>query len=433
MNSDYITLFLLTAEILFIILYRIIIKKKVDVFDPFYLISILYFLILVIAPFIWLRQGKYYKSIFPVMSGLKQATVVFSVGYFAFFLGDMLSNIKIKKDSKENKNIVNNADLSTRQSQKIIIMCEIMFIITFVLTIVSGYLNNKNLIDLLLGRGINSNFYNYSNNAGALLAASGDMFVPILMILFVYQKRNRLALYLQMLFVTWIYFAQGSRYIIIILVFAPIIYSYIKKGKRPKLTKLLKALVILFLIVSIIGVIRDSVRYGTEFKKFSFYDLTDTIMPNIEVFYPYYYMMKFVPKQFPYALGTSYLYIFYMFIPRSAWALKPYPPYVQLRNFMFGAYGAHVNVEYINVGEFYLNFGIIGVIIGMLIYGFLTHKTLKLIKNTKNDFKLIAFSILLIFNMQFISRGNFINIILESIYLFVPFLIIKFLSSLKIK
>ena len=79
-----------------------------------------------------------------------------------------------------------------------------------------------------------------------------------------------------------------------------------------------------------------------------------------------------------------------------------------------------------NIGEFYANFGPIGIMIGMIILGLVARKVKNyfLVENTENENSLIIYSIIYPLLFQWIARGNFCGNFYVTIFALLPFVFI---------
>lgn len=83
-------------------------------------------------------------------------------------------------------------------------------------------------------------------------------------------------------------------------------------------------------------------------------------------------ILKNVPSSFPYKFGETFLELFIQPIPRFIWADKPLSIGFQFtRAFTVQYYGPHTSSALSLPGEFYLNFGLPGILIGFAIFGVL--------------------------------------------------------------
>ena len=117
-----------------------------------------------------------------------------------------------------------------------------------------------------------------------------------------------------------------------------------------------------------------------------------------------------------------------MMIPRAIWPSKPYS---------YGGVGLKVLIgnniasgqAYPNLGEFYYSLGIIGVVLGMLIYGYWNYCYKDKYFKSNNYISITSYSILLGNNLQLIIRGfmpsNFWMVIFSMLPIWI-YSIIKF-------
>ena len=59
-------------------------QNKIDILEPFYIISGLYWMIFVYAPMVWISRGQTSYQSVEVMEYLPRATLVINLGYFIF-------------------------------------------------------------------------------------------------------------------------------------------------------------------------------------------------------------------------------------------------------------------------------------------------------------------------------------------------------------
>jgi hypothetical protein len=81
-------------------------------------------------------------------------------------------------------------------------------------------------------------------------------------------------------------------------------------------------------------------------------------------------------------------------------------------------------LAYPNLGEFYVNFGLVGEIGGMFLFGYLLRRAWMFLQRNPHDpWALIIYSMTLPFLVQVVSRGYFVQIAQEFVFIFGPVLI----------
>lgn len=171
------------------------------------------------------------------------------------------------------------------------------------------------------------------------------------------------------------FIVRGFRFILIAIILAPIIFLCLDKNKRPKIYQIISVFVILLLLISILQLTRDSIRAGTGvnlnfFKGFSFDTIYDIILENFSIVKTYYGVVSSIPEKMDYTFGLQMiLYTAIMLIPRALWPSKPQPVSPEVLSVSVSGYAAQAGTAYPYIGEYYHEFGIVGVIVFSLLAG----------------------------------------------------------------
>ena len=107
----------LTMIFISLIHFRYMLKIK-DIFHPYYIITLIYFLIFIFAPFIWIKSGKTDWYGVPVMDTIVESTLLFITGYIFFYIGYILF-----KPIKINTKIV----MKNYNTQKALLLSRVLF------------------------------------------------------------------------------------------------------------------------------------------------------------------------------------------------------------------------------------------------------------------------------------------------------------------
>src|SRR5699024_1214509 len=151
--------------------------------------------------------------------------------------------------------------------------------------------------------------------------------------------------------------------------------------------------------ISLVGFIRNNFRDGTEINwgNFDSKVIVDSIIGNFRIYKTYYGVIKAVPNLTPYLYGRQMIiYTIIMFVPRALWPTKPTPPGEAAIVLGVSKYANMAGTVYPNIGEFYYEFGVFGIILFMYLFGTLLRKSKKLYSYQYNDvFRLMIYSLLL--------------------------------------
>ena len=425
---------LFVSMIICIIIYRSL-KQRFDLFDPYYWVAAIYIMVMVFAPYTWVVQEKVTWHGFPVLVSLPTASLYFGVSFISFTL---FSIGKVKSKRHYYYSTLKNSEINVVTDDQ---NCQfnsalygwIVWGIGLALSVAYLHFRGRSLLMALsfgqlgvLQEASEGSFWFLNQGTRVLLAGS--------LIVLVYDKKYPKLAKLAYLFMSIIVLSGGQRNQLMVVVLAPIVYSYIIKCKRPKLWKVAIFIFVAILALGWIGYNRGTFRTGNgTIQNHSLEELWEGFMVNIEVFFPGYTMLETVPSKVPHQFGASYLYTFIQFIPRFLWPGKPYPPVTNLLNAMFGDLAAW-GPAYCNFSEMYLDFGFPGMIIGMGIFGAVCRNFYK--KTFSNNAKLtdiLSFSIFLPYLFQYITRGYFSSMAVEVFFMWGPIWVLKFFQKKNLK
>ena len=404
--------------------------RRVDAFDPFFLVTGLYFMIFVIAPWIWINRGQNSYQGVQVMKYLPVATGVFNIGYAAYALGSMCV--------KEERTVQTTDDgfvefIKENKTQSFIVKYGfVLFFGSFALAMLYYALTGRGLLFMLtLGQG-------EERQAG--IGGLGIYFlsqfirstIPGFLLLLWFSKKYRGWLWVLAYLICAICISTGSRNLAICVILAILATQYMKKGKRPSMWLVLLGILLMYFFVGFIGMFRGTIKAGGEIdlSLVSGEGLFNAFMFNIEIFYPFYTLVGYMTKgivKCHYGLGVLNIPI--QFIPRAIWPGKP----VTFGKTAFEAmYGDSMGgAAYPNIGEYYYEFGLFGVILLMFLTGFILRKCYANTRHSKNPLTIIAFVMLFGYVMQFICRGHFASWALDIVFMFGPILLLKLILQYK--
>ena len=155
---------------------------------------------------------------------------------------------------------------------------------------------------------------------------------------------------------------------------------------------------------------------------------------NNAIYQPFYGMVNNIPQKESFMNGRTFTYLLYHPIPRSIFPSKPNPPVQEAVYKIFNNERiVKSGMAFPNIGEFYINFGILGVVIGMFLFGIFIRFAYRKVIKYPTRFNIVSYSILWPYLLQYISRGYFVQIITGAIFLYAPLIIIKKLSCVKIR
>ena len=255
------------------------------------------------------------------------------------------------------------------------------------------------------------------------LASAVECFVPAFMILYAFSIVKRKWLAAGFVIILLIYATLGFRYRIMVFVLAPIVFRYLKLGRRPTAAALATAGVAAVLVIGGVGMLRTSFRSGAQIERedLSIGRAQDTFTSSLAIYQPFLAMVDAIPANHDYFGWRPFTYVFLQPIPRAIWPDKPDAPVRDIVGAVFNGDAVQAGIAYPNIGEYYASFGVPGVIVGMLCFG-LAMRTLYeyLLRYPDNDWIRLLYAITLPFLVQVVSRGYFVQIVQEAAFLVGP-------------
>lgn len=402
---------------------------KVKLFDPFTIVSLLYLMIMVIYPIYDYTRLNLTKAGVDTSDGCIKATLIFVVSYIIFCTGYFFT--KVKRNSGFFKKI------ETISDNEMFIIAIVCWIIAFSGAML-GQISRGFSLDyiLTLGRAAQDDIMVTSSSGGLLflLMLTPTVIVSELMIC-VYGK-NKLIKGMVVLLTAIYLFMRGSRVLFLVFLAAPIIYRYMKKGKSPSIKTVLLGSAILLIIFAIMMIARVGISRGSDFRELLMANLfsLETYMAVFEsdfsTYKIFYGIVNAIPSKMNYLFGKGIFgYTLALIVPRAIWPGKPDAPEREVVLAAVGQTAVDGGNAYPNIGTFYSEFGIIGCVVFMFIFGKLMSKARKLY-NVNSRAALILYSCFWPFCFQLTAR-SISNAVYSLFFGFLPILIAWCYSTVK--
>lgn len=388
-----------------IIMMQIFALKNKDIFNPIYLFSIIHILMFEVTPLICILNGNIYFFNIYVWRGCIKGTILSTLAYIMVYLGYFIK-FNNQKITKENDN---NIHITDKKRKQILYTSYCMWIIGFICSIIliKGYGLNIKYI-LTAGSSVMENSVNTKSIYGFLVMFT-YMMIPSYLYIFEFGKNKIIKIILfYLMFMS--YFVRGFRFVMIAAITSVIFFWYIKNKKRPSLKKIIIIISILAIFSNYIQVTRGSIRSG-EGGNISIQKLVDhesieeMLIGNFEIVKTYYAIVEKIPNKFSYTHGQEIIaYTMTMMIPRFIWKNKPEPIIYEVITNVINYQARIAGTSYPYIGEYYFEFGILGIIIFCLILGM----CLKLLNNSlksDNINNIILFASILPLLLQIMIRG----------------------------
>lgn len=398
-------------------------QKRTHFFDPIVIITILYLAMFSIYPMYDNLRSEFMKEGVDTSAGTVKGTVIFVLAYWAFWIFYNFTSDEVRK---RNGNMFQKIDAIPNST--LVLSSYFWWAISYV-ACVFAQLSRGFSLSYLFSFGTAGTRVLAQDSSVMFLLNFGPTLILALCMICVY-GRNRL-LKASCVGLTVLYlFMRNGRWLIMIIGLAPIVYWYMKRKREPN-----GGLIALISfggmgILSLMQLVRNSIAVGESFSQIVRENLfsIDTYLAPFEsdftTYRTYYGIVLNIPSHFHYLLGQGMiLNTLQTIVPRALWANKPL---LTAKTVVLEALNstAVANGEaYPNIGEYYSEFGIIGCIVLMSIFGYLAAKSKKLYKLDSRS-ALIVYSVLWPFYFQVTSR------IFSSNVYYVLFALLPLLSAL---
>ncbi len=414
-------------------------KRGFDIFDPIFFVSAIYLVMFFVTPIYDIITKNYYWFGYSLFEhGLKASAIAFA-GYLAMYMFYCADFKKRKRPASQtcDCHTEHRPSALSKDRKKILPLIYVMYVVAFAANVY--YLVNSgfgNLIYILtLGLRGTGGLEEAANNIGFISMLSYSL-PAIVLLIWEYSDRKlvKAVLFVPMFLLQ---VTRGFRFFIVQIVITFVVYSYLKKKKRPQLKKLLIVFAIMLVFLLIMTMFRESIRGGsgvdlTQINGEAVSEALDAaIWDNLRIYQNVYGMVKAIPAQYDF-VGIRQIVIgtLIMTIPRAIWPGKISS---------YGGEGLRVLIgkkiaagqAYPTLGEYYYAFGIFGVVFFMAVFGTWLKKLREKYMHSTNPLDMMYFAVMLGCCLQLIIRGYFPSNFWYLVFAILPIWIVKFVRSVK--
>lgn len=148
-------------------------------------------------------------------------------------------------------------------------------------------------------------------------------------------------------------------------------------------------LAVFFFIFGIMGITRNFTRKGTaiNLSSYEYSDGIDGVLYYFETYKSFYGAVEHYPSDYNYTMGRQLAYTLTMYIPRSIWPGKPDTPVREVLANSTSSMSAIAGSIMPNIGEYYTDLGLFGVMGIMFIFGRLLRNMRHLYQNNGKRYR----------------------------------------------
>lgn len=408
-------------------------RRGYYVFEPYTMIMILYMIIMVIRPMQDIINREYFCHGTDVMGGCFKGTVIFIFSYIALHFGYWydykIGNYPIIRTYRT---IKPKSEYQIDYSDKVRRTCLILWGIGFVFALLYYVFTGRNPV-YALSLGMmgdqTAEMGMYDSSVKFMMKLAFIMIIPWIYIIH-FDKSKGLKLVTTVLMLVH-FLAMGSRYILIVAVVGWMIFPYICEKKKFSFNKGLIVFAILLIAAGIIAFYRNDFRTGgsISLEGFTVDSVFSVFDSDFTIYRAYYCAVKEMPHNLEFQMGKGLIiYSLTSFLPSIIFPYKrEFDNIGMIITTVVNERAGNSGIAYINLGQFYAEFGIIGCIICMFILGQIARRLKRLYESGySNVNKIILYSTMFPFLMQLIIRGDLAQQLNSLLGIIIPYFVLKY-------
>lgn len=409
-------------------------KMDLNVFEPITMITLIYEGIFVVKPIVDLRSQKMMEHGVSVIAGGPKATFLFVLGYTVFFLSYYWKHRKIIYRGNP---IFSKTVVRRTQIEEALPWIYLAWMFVYLLCIYCMMTQGLSLRYIFSFGTDGVRTIDDGNTALLFLSNFGITLITLWLIILVFSKNKLIIIITTALSIVYI-LMRNARWLMLVFIVAPVTFYYINKKRQPRL--------LLVIIIGVLGLTmfawmqanRVNIATGGAMKGWGIQDLTleNLIAPlesDLSTYRTFYSMVLRFPTEYFYMLGRTFLYAFIMFVPRALWPGKPDNPVRDMIEKSLNYRARKSGTAVANIGEFYANFGLIGILVFMYLIGWIASSLKHLVReqlSEDDEIIKIGYAILFPLFFQWIARGNFSGNIYMTVFALLPILTFLLLQKL---
>lgn len=393
--------------------------KGVKILHPYLMVSILYFFLFILSPIISIYWGETKCHGDFVMDGCIKGTYIFLIGFACFTIGYL-----IPKDTRIRYLRFNPLE---KDKKIIIILCYVIWLIGAISCMYYIYKSSVALTALFTNDTMRiMAAFKAVDNSSLKFLANFAYFMVFPCVVLAQMEKHKSLFYCILILTLFLFYLRGTRIFIVVLIMAYLIVFIRVKNYRIRFYQIVVFLFLFLVMISYLGTNRNYVKMGLETVAIEKEDVLHALATNLDIYKPYYGLVANCPDKVDYTYGNGmFVDSFVSLIPRFLWPNKRVEtPMTNMISKTTGNGPLRAGMSWPNISEFYMDFGILGVVIFNMLFGFLVSKSIKWL-NSSSLTKVMVYAILFPTYFQLVIRGYTpINFIMY-LCLFFPYILVS--------
>ena len=406
------------------------IRMNLQLFEPLTIVTVIYAGIFILKPIVDLRHGELLEHGIHVLPGGARATALFVLGYTVFFFSYYLHHRKIRFSRKEADPArceTGHARLDDLFEVRIAYLYA-LWAAVYGLCLLS-MLSQGLSLRFIFSFGAEGAREQESTSSMLLFLTNFGVTLAALWLIILDRSKKLTGKVIITVFCAIYVLMRNARWLALVFLVSPITLYYLKRNRQPKIRWVL---LIGIAGLSVFGWMQAN-RYGlARGRAMIFWGLRDLTLSNLlaplesdlSTYRAFYSMVNRFPSEHHYLLGSTFLYTAVMIIPRAVWPGKPDNPVRSMIEASLNTRARMSGTAVANLGEFYANFGVIGIVIGMYLLGWALYALKRRMKEavSGNQWEYLhLYAILYPLLFQWVARGNFCGNFYLTLFACLPF------------
>ena len=383
-------------------------RSGIYMFEPFTIVVLVMVLVYFVAPVFQFAAGSTSRYGVDVVRYCVPASCLVMIGCFAFFLGYEFPLGK-ERSKKAKCSTIGFQEVSDVLASRFVHWCGWIWVIAYVLNFYYYLRKGFDVVYILTGGLSGAELNDFASDDGlAFLAYSKFLLLGAWMIIYAFGRNRgvKVVLYAMTLLCM---FLGGGRATLLIGMLAPIVLYFARNRISPKGGSVAAASIALVALFAFMQVARVGLRTGAGIyvSGMTIDEFLNPFYAEIDDFKAFYMLLGIVPSKHDYLFGSQMIfYSLVLLIPRALFPAKPSPAVHEIVGLGFGGQAVVNGVAYPSLGEYYIEFGVVGVVVCMWLFGIIGRhlKNCYLFTEGKS-MAVLAYSIVYPALFSFVIRG----------------------------
>ena len=392
-------------------------------FEPITMVVVLTILTFSVEPMISMITNDTLLAGFDVYDGCIKATLIYMLA-LTFFFFVYYNRFSFSENHYHNDLNTWNGDYN--QSEKLIVLAYAFTIVGIAVSLVDLIKHGFSL-HYILSLGSSGSFDAKEESIGVFINLR-YMMLPGFLYLDLYSNKKVINNFLRIIAVACM-FMRNKRWIIVLIILSPIVLHYIKNKKKPSVKIMISTALFMALLIGAMQYMRgvSSSISAVDWSSFNLLSIWKAFSGNLDLYKTLYAAVVYFPDEHFYTLGQQLVYLTLVTcIPRAIWKNKPVSIIdSQLKPYFMGNGAVRGAWAYAQLTEFYIEFGIVGVVICMCVFARFCKFLKKCTFHPKNVHDLVIAATYFPMLMQLVIRGYMPINFWAMFFMMVPIIVIR--------